>query len=221
MTNYGMAIDLKRCFGCQTCAAACKTANNLPKDIAYNVVYTKNNGDYSNFGTAVVRGARANDNAGGAFPDCVLSYLPVQCQHCANPACVEVCPTGASAKDPDTGIVSIDDELCIGCESCIQACPYEGVRTPISDDVDYYLDVVLGEHDAPVHEVGSVEKCTFCKNLIDRGEKPACMVLCPGRARYWGDLDDPESEVSKAIAGRESFFLREEAGTSPSVFYLK
>ena len=131
MTRYGMAIDLRRCFGCQTCAAACKVANNLPKDLSYNVVYTKSDDDPRTFGSAVARGAVANDNAGGSFPNCTMSFLPVQCQHCENPACLEVCPTGATTKDEETGIVSVDSELCIGCESCIKACPYEGVRTLI------------------------------------------------------------------------------------------
>ena len=115
MTRYGMAIDLRRCFGCQTCAAACKVANNLPKDLSYNVVYTKSDDDPRTFGSAVARGAVANDNAGGSFPNCTMSFLPVQCQHCENPACLEVCPTGATTKDEETGIVSVDSELCIGC----------------------------------------------------------------------------------------------------------
>ncbi len=206
MSHYGMAIDLKRCFGCQTCAVACKTANNLPKNVLYNHVITQ--------------GAATTDTAIGEFPNCTMDFLPFQCQHCENPACLEVCPTGATIKDEETGIVSVDSELCIGCESCIKACPYEGVRTLI-DSPEYYLDVVVGEHDAPPHKAGSVEKCTFCKNLIDRGEKPACMQLCPGRARYWGDLDDPESDIAKAIEGREHMFLNEEAGTHPSVYYLQ
>ena len=219
MTHYGMAIDLNRCFGCQACAAACKVANNLPKDVSFNVVYTKTDKDYGNFGLAVARGALSNDCAGGTHDKPALSFLPVQCQHCTEPACLDVCPTGATVKGED-GIVSVDSELCIGCESCIKACPYEGVRTLITSP-EYYLDVVVGEYDAPPHKGGTVEKCTFCKNLIDRGEVPACMQLCPGRARYWGDLDDPESDVSKAIAGRETMFLREEAGTKPSVYYLQ
>ena len=88
------------------------------------------------------------------------------------------------------------------------------------NEPEYYLDVTVGEHDAPVHEAGTVEKCTFCKNLIDRGEVPACMQLCMGRARFWGDLDDPESTVSKAIEGRDYHKLRESAGTDPNVYYL-
>lgn len=220
MTHYGMAIDLHRCFGCQACAAACKVANNNPKNLSYNIVYTKTDHDWDTLGTAVFKGALANDNAGGTFPDCTMLFLPMQCQHCENAACVEVCPTGATSKDPETGIVSVDADLCIGCESCVKACPYDSVRTLIKDP-EYYLEVQVGEFDAPPHTAGTVEKCTFCKNLIDRGEEPACMQLCPGRARYWGDLDDPESEVSKAIEGREYIRLCESAGTNPSVYYLQ
>ena len=95
MTRYGMAIDLERCVGCQACATACKIANNLPKDITYNTVYTRSSADQDDFGTAVVHGATANDNAFGEFPNCVLEFLPVQCQHCGNPPCLGVCPTGA------------------------------------------------------------------------------------------------------------------------------
>lgn len=207
MTHYGMAIDTARCFGCHACAAACKVANNMPAGIAYNRVLTV--------------GGEGLDTAAGSFPNCEMSYLPFQCQHCENPACLEVCPTGATSKDEETGIVSVDSELCIGCESCIKACPYEGVRTLLPDDMGRHFEAVVGEFDAPAHKVGTVEKCTFCKNLIDRGEEPACMQLCPARARFWGDLDDPASDVSKAIEGRDYEKLQEDAGTNPSIFYLK
>ena len=206
MTRYGMAIDLTRCFGCHACSMACKIANNLPVDVMYNRVYTV--------------GAETLDCATGTFEKPVLEWLPMQCQHCANPACLQVCPTGATQKDENTGIVTVDDELCIGCESCIKACPYEGVRTLIPDEPVYYLDMAVGEADAPRHRGGVVEKCTFCQNLLSRGETPACMILCPGRARYWGDLDDPESAVSKEIASKNYKVLNEEAGTEPSVYYL-
>lgn len=205
MTRYGMAIDTKRCFGCQTCSVACKMANNLPKGVIYNHVCTQ--------------GSDIADGAVGTYPDLSISYQPVACQHCENPLCLAACPTGATQKRED-GIVWVDEELCIGCKACISACPYEGVRTFIDGEPSFYLDMQVGELDAPAHKDGIVEKCTFCHNLIDRGEVPACMQLCPGRARYWGDLDDPESEVSKVIAGRECQFLNESAGTEPNVYYL-
>ncbi len=220
MTRYGMAIDLYRCFGCQTCAAACKIANNLPKGVSYDVVYTKMDDDMSVMGVASARGDLSADCTSGTYEKPVLWFLPVQCQHCEDPSCTKVCPTGATYKRED-GIVVVDDSVCIGCRSCVMACPYEGVRTLIESEPEYYLDVVVGEADAPKHVAGTVEKCTFCYNLIERGEVPACMQLCPGRARYWGDLDDPSSEVSKAVEGREVVKLNEGAGTNPNVFYLK
>lgn len=219
MTQYGMAIDLNRCFGCQTCAVACKIANNMPVNTAFNVVYTKNDNDFSHPGKAVIKGDFCYDNAGGTFPDSILKFFPVGCQHCSNPACVNVCPTGASYRDEETGIVSVNTEECIGCGSCMQACPYD-VRVKMDENVEHYLDIEVGEVDAPAHLPSTVEKCTFCKNLIDRGEVPACMDLCPGRARFWGDLDDPNSEVSKAIAGREVMKYKEDKGTEPNIFYL-
>ena len=209
MTRYGMAIDLARCFGCQTCAAACKISNNLPKELVYNTVYTAGGG--------------YTDTAQGQFPNCTQSYLPFQCQHCEHPLCLAVCPTGAT-QQRDDGIVWVDDELCIGCNSCISACPYQKsytVRTHLSANPEYYLDLVVGESDAPAHKPNTVEKCTFCHNLIDRGEVPACMQLCPGRARVWGDLEDPDSEISKLIASRSYMQLMPEAGTDPRVYYLQ
>ncbi|MFD0702297.1 4Fe-4S ferredoxin [Slackia equolifaciens] len=206
MTRYGMAIDLKRCIGCHTCAIACKVANNMPENMNYSWVETV--------------GGDAIDTASGTFPQCTMSYHPMQCQHCESPACMANCSSGATQQRED-GIVWIDYELCIGCGSCVEACPYDGVRTTITEEPSYYLDMQVGEADAPPHKVSTTEKCNFCYNLIDRGEVPACMQLCPGRARYWGDLDDPESEISKAIEGREYVFMNEDAGTKPKVYYLQ
>lgn len=205
MTRYGMAIDLSRCIGCNTCAVACKVSNNLPKDVWWNVVHTE--------------GRDFADTSKGAYGgEMQLSWLPVNCMHCENAVCEEVCPTGATVKRDD-GIVTVDEETCIGCKSCMEACPYD-VRRLIENEPEYYLELPIGDPAAKSHKGGTVEKCDFCAGRIDRGEKPACMELCPGRARYWGDLDDPESEVSQFLSGRNATVLLEEEGTSPSVCYV-
>ena len=205
MTRYGMAIDLSRCIGCNTCAVACKVSNNLPKDVWWNVVHT----DGRDF---------ADTSKGTYGGEMQLSWLPVNCMHCENAVCEEVCPTGATVKRDD-GIVTVDEETCIGCKSCMEACPYD-VRRLIENEPEYYLELPIGDPAAKSHKGGTVEKCDFCAGRIDRGEKPACMELCPGRARYWGDLDDPESEVSQFLSGRNATVLLEEEGTSPSVYYV-
>lgn len=205
MARYGMAIDLSRCIGCNTCAVACKVSNNLPKDVWWNVVHTE--------------GRDFADTSKGTYGgEMQLSWLPVNCMHCENAVCEEVCPTGATVKRDD-GIVTVDEETCIGCKSCMEACPYD-VRRLIENEPEYYLELPIGDPAAKSHKGGTVEKCDFCAGRIDRGEKPACMELCPGRARYWGDLDDPESEVSQFLSGRNATVLLEEEGTSPSVYYV-
>ena len=205
MTRYGMAIDLSRCIGCNTCAVACKVSNNLPKDVWWNVVHTE--------------GRDFADTSKGTYGgEMQLSWLPVNCMHCENAVCEEVCPTGATVKRDD-GIVTVDEETCIGCKSCMEACPYD-VRRLIENEPEYYLELPIGDPAAKSHKGGTVEKCDFCAGRIDRGEKPACMELCPGRARYWGDLDDPESEVSQFLSGRNATVLLEEEATSPSVYYV-
>lgn len=205
MTRYGMAIDLSRCIGCNTCAVACKVSNNLPKDVWWNVVHTE--------------GRDFADTSKGTYGgEMQLSWLPVNSMHCENAVCEEVCPTGATVKRDD-GIVTVDEETCIGCKSCMEACPYD-VRRLIENEPEYYLELPIGDPAAKSHKGGTVEKCDFCAGRIDRGEKPACMELCPGRARYWGDLDDPESEVSQFLSGRNATVLLEEEGTSPSVYYV-
>ena len=208
MTQYAFHFNSDVCTGCKTCQVACKETYKLPVNNLYRKVYNYQGGSWK------------PTEAGHYVPEGVFGYfVSLACNHCTNPACVANCPTGAMQKDEETGIVSVDSELCIGCESCIKACPYEGVRTLIKSP-EYYLDVVVGEYDAPPHKGGTVEKCDFCAGRIDRGEKPACMELCPGRARYWGDLDDPESEVSQFLSGRNATVLLEEEGTSPSVYYV-
>ena len=204
--HYGMVIDTKQCIGCQTCAVACKLNNNVPQGVFWNRVLT-DGGGYA-------------DTARGEYPNNHISYQPVSCQHCENPACTKVCPVGATYKDPETGVVRQDYDKCIGCRMCIAACPYTGVRSFNWEEPKYAVDVELGDADSPKHQKHVVEKCTFCYQRISKGGTPACMVLCPGRARHWGDLDDPDSEVSKLIRERPYEQLLADEGTRPSVYYL-
>lgn len=205
--KYGMAIDLSTCMGCKTCAVVCKMANNLPAGVWWNRVD--------------VDGGESPDTARGTYPnDLHRVFYPINCQQCSNPGCVSVCPTGASYKREEDGLVLVDESKCIGCGSCIMACPYN-VRTLYEDEPTYSVDFPVGDWDAPAHERGTVGKCTFCVNRVERGEVPACMDLCPARARHWGDLDDPDSDVSRALQGREYEKLLEDAGTQPNIFYLK
>ena len=204
--RLAMAIDTTKCIGCHACSVACKSNNNLPQDIWWNRVDTD--------------GGESPDTARGTYPsDLHWRYLPINCQHCSKPLCVAVCPTGASQQDNDTGIVSIDNEACIGCGACLEACPYD-VRTLVGKSPGYAVDFPLGEWDAPKHIPDTMTKCTFCKNRLDRESIPACMELCLGRARYWGDLEDPTSEINQYLEGKNYEFLHEDSGSEPNVFYI-
>ncbi len=134
----------------------------------------------------------------GIFPVLGLKFEPGNCMHCENPPCERVCPTGATYQRED-GIVLVDYDKCIGCRYCMQACPYDA----------RYL-----------HPDGYVDKCTFCVHRLDVGQPPACVETCVGGARHFGDLNDPNSEVSKLLATHDHYVAYEEAGTQPKVFYI-
>lgn len=203
--RYGMVIDLKRCSGCKTCSVVCKVANNIPNDIIWNRVLTE--------------GGNAPDTAGGTWDNPEMQHWPVACQHCENPACTKVCPVGATWKDEQTGIVRQDYDKCIGCRMCMAACPYNARsfnwEEPVRD-----VDFNYGDAEVPVRPRGVAEKCTLCRERTDRGEEPMCVVCCPTHARIFGDLDDPASEVSKAVVERKAHALLEEQGTRPQVYYF-
>ena len=201
-----MLVDTKRCIACNSCAVACKIENNLPNNIWWNRIMTVGGGNL--------------DSPEGEYPNLKMHNVTVACQHCENPACVKVCPVGATYKDPETGVVRQDYDKCIGCRMCMSACPYSGVRSFNWEEPKYSLGHAVGDADVPEHQKHTVEKCTFCYQRISKGETPSCMDLCPARARHWGDLDDPNSDVSRAIAGRSYEHLLEEKGTKPSVYYL-
>ncbi len=203
MTKYGMAINLDRCIGCHTCALSCKMQNNVPDGLMWNRVITKD--------CSVV------DGAVGTYPNLSRTYLPIACQHCENPACLRVCPTGATYKDA-LGRVEIDYDKCIGCRMCMAACPYNARvfnwNEPVREAGFNY-----GDKDVPVRPKGVAEKCTMCKERTDRGEEPMCVQNCPFEARIFGDLDDPGSEISKLIREKSAYTLLDEYGTSPQIYY--
>jgi len=202
MTRLGMVIDLERCLGCQTCSVVCKAENATPPGVFWGRVLKKEE---------------------GVYPDAKRSILPVLCMHCQDPACVKVCPSGASQQRAD-GLVFIDYQMCIGCRYCMMACPYQA-RLYLSETETYFPEptpyeqvtkAVLGKGIPK----GVVSKCNFCKDRVDQGMQPACVAGCLGNARIFGDLDDPHSEVAVLIKERKHFQLQVEAGTNPSVFYL-
>ena len=178
--------------------------NNVPMGMLWNRVLTE--------------GCDIVDGAVGQYPNVSRAYLPVACQHCENPACLRVCPTGATYKD-DKGRVEVDYEKCIGCRMCMAACPYNA-RVFNWSDPKREPDFNYGDADVPVRGKGVVEKCTLCKERTDRGDEPMCVKCCPVKARTFGDLDDPDSEISKLVVARKAGVLLEEQGTRPQVHYF-
>ena len=205
MTKLAIGIDLHRCIGCNTCALACKMQNNVPDGMLWNRVLTE--------------GCERFDSAEGTYPNLSRTYLPLACQHCENPACERVCPTGATYKD-DKGRVEIDYDKCIGCRMCMAACPYNA-RVFNWEEPRRDPDFNYGDKDVPVRPKGVAEKCTMCKERTDRGEEPMCVRCCLSKARVFGDLDDPDSEISRILRERRSTRLLEEKGTEPQIYYYE
>ncbi len=215
MARWGMAIDLKRCVGCYACMVACKQEHFLPPDI---------------FWCRLVIGET------GKYPAVTKQMYPVLCNHCEEAACVKACPSGATTRRED-GIVIVDYDKCVGCRYCLIACPYQQ-RTYYADGKKEYFPgqgltelEIIGRELYPL-QTGTVVKCNFCAERLDEGAKnglepgedreatPACVNVCPAKARTFGDLDDSNSEVSKLIRDRKGFQLHPEYGTEPSVYYI-
>ena len=163
-------------------------------------------------------GSDVMDGAEGTYPNLTRTYIPIACQHCENPACMKVCPTGATYKD-DSGRVEIDYDKCIGCRMCMAACPYNA-RVFNWSEPNHDPDFQTGHKDVPVRPRGVAEKCTLCKERCDGGDEPMCVVCCPTSARIYGDLDDPTSEISKVVKQKGAYVLLEGKGTSPQVKYF-
>ncbi len=198
--HWGMAIDLKLCIGCNTCVVVCKMRNGTPPGIFRN---------------------RVLEEEVGTFPTARRVFWPVRCMHCEEPACVEVCPTGASSKRED-GIVLVAEDKCVGCKACILSCPYD-VRSLLDKEGGYFQDGLtpFEERVYANHLTGTVQKCDFCASRLEEGLKPSCAEGCLTGAIMFGDLDDPASDVSRALSEpRVRLRLREELGTRPSIYYL-
>lgn len=134
----------------------------------------------------------------GEYPMTQLHFRSERCNHCEDTPCVKTCPTGASFV-AEGGIVKVDRSKCIGCGACVESCPYDARF---------------------MHPDGYADKCTFCDHLLADGGQPACMWVCPTKCIFFGDVDDPDSEISKQLARQEKFTLSPEADTKPQVYYL-
>lgn len=206
--HWGMLINLEKCIGCEYCQRACTATNDVAADKPWNIVVEDE-----------------LDN-GHKF------FFSRPCLHCQDAPCVEVCPVQATYHRAD-GLVVMDYERCIGCRYCEVACPYDARKFNWKerDDTNAYIPT-WGIAEVPRRPRGVVEKCTFCIHRIDSGlangsmpgvdreATPACVNVCPVGARTFGNLKDPNSKVSQAIANNPTLRLREELGTEPSVYYI-
>jgi Fe-S-cluster-containing dehydrogenase component/formate-dependent nitrite reductase membrane component NrfD len=176
--RYGFVIDQNRCIGCHACTVACKEEHNVAVGVFRTwVKYIEK----------------------GAFPDVSRHFGVMRCNHCEAAPCVEICPTSALFRR-DNGIIDFDNSRCIGCKSCMQACPYDAL----------YIDP----------NTNTAAKCNFCAHRVENGLEPACVIVCPTQAIMTGDLDDPQSRVSRVVATQKVAARKPHKGTQPKLFYV-
>lgn len=178
MTRWGFVLDQTLCIGCHACTVACKSENNVPV------------GAFRTWVKYIEK---------GEFPDVRRHFAVLRCNQCEDSPCTEICPTVALYRRPD-GIVDFDNSRCIGCKSCMQACPYDAL----------YID--------PANNTAA--KCNYCSHRTDQGLEPACAIVCPEQAIIAGDLDDPASKISLTLARKAVSVRKPEKGTHPKVFYV-
>lgn len=227
--KFAMVIDLQKCTGCAACTIACLNENNVQEGHAwaYRISETK-----------------------GKFPNVKYSYKPTLCNHCKKAPCVRICPTKAMHKG-DGDITMHDPNKCIGCRSCIAACPYVVISRNHKKTHKFWRsnkELIDGCTDSPAqvakkvkanvipyynpdrekHLKGSglrykgiVEKCTFCDHRLKNNRLPYCVESCPASARIFGDLNDPKSKVNELLGKYKPTRLREHLGTEPKVYYVR
>lgn len=228
-TKLGMVIDLHRCTGCGGCVIGCLNENNIQTGVTWAKVVTK---------------------TVGKFPNVSLDVKPTLCNHCEKAPCIRDCPTGAMHKS-DGNITAHTPEECIGCKSCMRACPYDVISYNRTETHKYWRDkkVAIKGCTSSSEEItrkvkgnvipyynkdkertypgaalrykGIIEKCTLCDHRVPDGKLPYCVITCPAEARIFGDINDPNSEVSKLIAKYPTTRLKEDRGTEPKVFYIR
>ncbi len=200
--RYTFIVDTTRCIGCGACVRACKEENKVPDDFFRTWVerYTirKDSEVIVDSPDGALNGFKELESVeltevAKAF------FVPKLCNHCSNPPCVPVCPIGATYQSPD-GVVLTDPNYCVGCGYCIEACPY-GVRFKNP-------------------ETHVADKCTWCYHRITKGLLPACVEICPTRARQFGDAADPDSPIAKLLKSERLDVLKEKLGTEPKVKYI-
>ena len=176
--NYGFVIDNRKCIGCHACTVACKSEHDIPLGVnRTHVKYIEK----------------------GIFPNSTREFSVHRCNHCADAPCVEICPTTALYTRAD-GIVDFDNDRCIGCKSCMQACPYDAL----------YIDP----------DTNTAAKCNYCVHRLDGGYEPACVIVCPVEAIISGDLDEPNSQIAQLVANEDTMTRKPEKGTIPNLYYL-
>ena len=224
--RFAMVIDLGLCIGCRRCSYACKRENNVSDSINppyIMVLETKFKPGGVNSRQEYWEKGRTDywekpGSAGLMYTTLRKDrmYMPIQCNHCDRAPCTRVCPTQATYKDKD-GIVMMDYNKCIGCRYCMAACPYGARR------FNWFEPHIPPERVnplVPLRQHGLVEKCTFCVHRTRLGRTTRCVEVCPNKARTFGNLNDPNSEVAKLLLSQNNFRLKEELSTQPRIFYL-
>jgi len=200
--RWGMVIDLDKCKdGCTACVDACREENNVALfgDKRWDIYW--------------IRKVKIESKDPRSDTE---KWVPLLCNHCDEPPCVDVCPVQATYKRDD-GIVIVDQHRCIGCRYCMIACPYNARYFNYKENHDW------PNKKYPKRSHGVAESCNLCAHLLDEGRPPACVAACQGKnagAIVVGNLNDPDSEISKLIAGNAVKRLRENLGTEPKVYYI-